>query len=252
MHISENELVVKRVKDLKSIVCNLRVRSYSNMKKEELILVITNFNAACVIQRWFRKIVGINDICPFTLEKVVYPCYGKKVKGGFVYCSLSELANFLVTSGDFREPNTRMEYNTKELDYIQSLVKYYKVKVPKSLNTARVDLDYYRKKKVLSEQIDILAERVRFTSWIIRETIDEIILGEENIEDTIINMDNVYLPELSECIAIINDKAPQYVNISIDSAKKIIDDVSIDCSFVDKIKNHFYAWWIIEISKYNE
>lgn len=246
MTICKEYLHKKSVKSLKKFAKYRKLSGYSKLKKSDIIEIIRRNRASIIIQRFIRKKLAISDICAFTLEQFRYPCFGKRVKKGFFYSNLEDLANYLVTSGDFREPNTRIYYNKNELSQIEELVKYHKIKLPISIQTAISNKKYFQKKKCNDEQIDILIERIRFTCWSIRENIDNIIYEKESIDDIYITMDNIYLPEISTCMSILNMKSKQSLRVSILSSKRIIDDIPIDCTFIDKIKNHFYAFLIKE------
>lgn len=228
----------------------LSIKRYSSLNKGSLIQTILEKLAVVRIQRWTRRRIAINDTCPFTLDEINYPCWGKKVQKKFFYCNLEPLGRFLVTSGDFRDPNTRSSYTEKELDQIEDLLKYHKIKLPKSLKSARTNKEFFRRQKCYEEQIDILMERIRYITWLIRERIDDIIVGEETVDNLIIHMDNIYFSDLSNCMRLLECKSKNSLRISIINSKKIIDEIPIDCNIVDKIRRHFYSWLIQEKSRH--
>lgn len=223
----------------------------SRLNKKSIVEILQRSIAAIKIQRCVRSRIGLNDTCPFTLEKFRYPCYGKRVGNGFFYCNLEDLSNFLVTTGDFREPSTRTEYNSRDLDIIESLVKYYKIKLPRSITKSRIDYKSYNKKKIEDEQIDILMERIRFTCWDIREKVYSILSGEYTMNNLLISMNDLHFPEISECMYFLDKKSKRYLGVSIVSARRIIDEIPIDCLIVDKVKKHFYSWLLTKKVEYN-
>lgn len=240
-----------KIKDLRNICKRSDLRGYSKLKKNELIQSILEKYAIIIIQRSFRKKLALNDVCPFTLERIIYPCWGKKTPKGWIYANLQELADFIVKTGDFRDPTTRMEYTSNELDQIEKLVKLCKLKTSKSIKSARSNKSYYRHQKCHEEQIDILVERIRFMAWVIREKIDDIIVGQETLETLITNMNNIYFTDLSGCTRMLSRKSHKFLKIAVNDANKIISDIPFDCTIIEKIKGHFRSWVIQENNKYD-
>lgn len=251
LSLVKKELEKKKLKRLKCMCKQKSIKGYSSYRKEKIIEVLLENYASIIIQRRYRNYISLNDVCPFTLDKVKYPCWGKKVDKGFIYANLEELANFITSTGDLRDPTTRKPYTDKELDQINEIVKSCKIKTDKSIKQARINKKFYQRKKCSEEQIDILVERIRFISWIIREKVDEIIIGNENLETLIVNMNNVYLEDLSSCIRMLYRKSKKFLEIAINDAYKIINDVQIDCNFVEKIKLHFNDWIEIQCERYH-
>ena len=250
MIINRDELKLKTVKQLKIDAKMLGLQGYSKFKKDEVIKNIIEFRAATIIQRRVRNKISKNELCPFSMEPINYPCFGKKVGNVFFYCNLVDLANFLVSSGDFREPNTRTYYTKNELYIIEDLVKFYKIKLPRSISNSIENKRFYIKQKCNEEQIDILIERIRFTCWMIVENVEEIFFGRETLDNVFIKLENIYFPELSACMVLLYQRSIRDLQNSIISSKIIIDNIKFDCFFIEKIKNHFYSWLISEKTKF--
>jgi len=224
-------------------ICKLkRIKGASKLKKLELINIICTYYAALVIQRKYRKRITLNDTCPFTLEKVRWPFWGKKSGRGFFYCNLRELSEFLVSSGDFRDPLTRQVYTETELASIEQMVIFYKVKLKKTIKFATTNKKYYRDIKDRSEQIDILMERIRYIFCVIRDKLDDVITGDELVNNLLLHMDNIYFPDASNCTRILASRCMKSLAITFGDVKMIIADIKIDCTVINKIKSHMNRW----------
>ena len=234
-------------------LCKLRnIVNLSKLKKAELIELLIRHQTALFLQRNFRKRKKKNDICPFTLDAVEWPFWSKKTNNGFFYYNLLELSEFLVASGDFRDPLTRQTYTPKELDSIESMTKFYKIKLKKSLKFARSNKKYYRNIKDKTEQIDILMERIRYIFCVIRDKLDEIITGEETVNNLLLHIDNIYMPDALNCMKILSTKCKPSLKITFEDVKRLINDISLDCNVINKIKNHLHNWVISQETEFLE
>jgi hypothetical protein len=125
--------------------------------KKELVTRISKFYAVKIIQKNFRLKHSIEQICPITQNTITYPCFAYKPKGHtlFIYYNLRDLAEYLVTSGDFRDPKTREKYSDETLQSIdRELVKNkIRIDVFRSVYKASTKLDYYKEKKKSEEDI---------------------------------------------------------------------------------------------------
>lgn len=238
------------IQELRTSGKRLKVKGLSKCKKEDIVTKILQHYAIPQIQRWTRKCIGSNDVCPFSMEPIKYPCWGKKTNHGFFYSNLFDLISYFVTTGDFREPNTRIPYTESELDKIESLGKCYKYKFPKTLKIARSNKKYYKQQKDFNEQIDILTERIRFTTWVIRDKLEDIVLGRENVGHVNIHLENIYFPDMDNCIFILSTKCTKSLKISLESSKKIMDDFEIDCDVTNRIRDRFYDWLNFKMKEY--
>lgn len=106
---------------LKKLCHVKKLTKYSKMAKKEIIDLIQKNNSAQKIQKWFRT--KYNSTCPISLDKIKYPCFGYvPLKGGtIIYYNLEPLKNYLIKSGNFKDPNTREEYTEDIIKKIDKL-----------------------------------------------------------------------------------------------------------------------------------
>lgn len=244
------DLLLFSVTVLRKLARLYHIRVPRTYSKSDIVEELVRYRAAVTIQRKFRARVSLNDICPFTLEPIRYPFWPTKTNKGFIYCNLRDLGEFFVTTGDFRDPTTRKYYSSHDLDRIEELIRYFRIKLSKTLGSSRRNMDFYRKKKCKDEQIDILLESVRFTTWVIRERIEDVIMAKDSVSSVILHMDNIYFEDISSCLVGLKSRSQRYFDIALNDSEKIINDIPYDCTVVDKIRNHFKAWVIAERIKY--
>ncbi len=114
---------------LKNLCKLLRIKNYSGLKKNELILTINKHHATIKLQRWIRKILSKNESCPISCESIKYPCFAFKTSNNIlIYYNLYALRSFLIKSGDFRDPSTRSKYNDKQLLEMDNIYNTFKPK----------------------------------------------------------------------------------------------------------------------------
>jgi hypothetical protein len=157
-------------KDLKKI-CKLNgMKNISKIRKNDLIRDLLRLFSIVKIQRFFRNSFG-NDTCPISMSKIVYPMYPFRPKGQriFIYYNLKDLVEYLLSSGDFRDPETRQEYSSNDLQLINDLKKQNKIP-GKSIISAHKNIGFYKKKK--ENEDDIL---------IIERCLDDIISSMRNL-----------------------------------------------------------------------
>lgn len=227
---------------LKSLCKKNLIQGYYKLNKSELVDICIKYYAVLIIQRRFRKHITTNDICPFTLEKVKWPFWGKKTGKGFVYYNLQNLAEYFISTGVFKDPLTRELYSSKDLNSIENMIADHKIKLKKTLKFARNNKNYYRNIKDRDEQIDILMERVKYIFCVIRDKLEYIITGEENLNNLFISMDTVYMPDASSCLKILSNRCKKSLKIVFEDLRRIIDDIKFDCIVVNKVKYHMTDW----------
>lgn len=117
-------------KTLKRLAQIKKIKS-RNLNKSKLIEKLKKITCVVLIQKFFRKLNSIPEICPITLEPLVYPFVSiKNPNGHFNYYSLKGLTDFYIKSKKFICPNTRYEisfYKIKEITELYSF--YYKKKL---------------------------------------------------------------------------------------------------------------------------
>jgi hypothetical protein len=110
---------------LKKICKFLGIKKYSSLKKTELIFLINKHNSILKIQRFMRKKLSEGALCSISCEQIRYPCFSFKSGNKFIYYNLIELRNYLIKTGNFVDPNTRIVYSDKQLLDIDTIYKYY-------------------------------------------------------------------------------------------------------------------------------
>jgi len=124
---------------LKQMCRLLRIKNYSGLRKNELILFISKYHAIIKLQKWVRKILSKNELCPISCEPIRYPCFVFKTPNNvLIYYNLLTLRNFLIKTGDFRDPSTRTEYTNKQLLELDNIYNYYE-KLHPTINQATIN-----------------------------------------------------------------------------------------------------------------
>lgn len=151
------------ISDLKKLCRRYHIKGYSSLNREGMVCKINKFFSVLKIQKFIRSIWIGSDVCPITMEKIVYPCWGFRPKGisvnsrtPFIYYNLEPLVEYLFSSGNFRDPKTREPYQEKTLKMLDSLKNQFKIKHTKSLYKCSINRSYYRKKKEREEDLMVL------------------------------------------------------------------------------------------------
>ena len=156
--------------ELKKLIKAYKINVHiSKLRKKDLVNHIERYYASKKIQRFIRTKLGISQICPITLEPVRYPLFAYKLQNNkFIYYNLQQLSDFLVTTGDFRDPKTRLPYSEQILMKIDLEMTRNKLRVCepklKSVFLASRNKAYYIKKKQHEESIITL-------NWLLDENI---------------------------------------------------------------------------------
>lgn len=123
MFILFNELLT-----IKCIINILKIRKvkYTGIYKKQSLLSILNANQCSrIIQRKFReKIKNVNE-CPISHERLVYPFVSFKINNKFLYYDFKTIINYFNKTRDFRDPLTRTFISDYNLEYINTLIRYY-------------------------------------------------------------------------------------------------------------------------------
>lgn len=133
----------------------------SSMNREKFIRFLSLIHNILKIQKFYRRKKAVEQICPVSLEPVIYPVFAYKPKNHslFIYYNLPVLANYLIETGDFRDPKTRNVYSDETLKKIDILLKRDSIKVPlRGVYKASKNKQYYKQKKD-NEQFILLLER---------------------------------------------------------------------------------------------
>lgn len=200
-----------KVRTLKKL-CKLRkISGYTKLSKNSLIKTINKHNAAIKIQNFFRKKLIKDNVCPISMNKINYPCWAFKPQNSnfFIYYNLPDIINYLLSSGDFRDPKTREQYTKKNIQELESLRKKFKIKG--SLEAAKKNSE----KRKNNEDTLLAIERY----------LDEIVyLTRVSIEEHSELIDPIYLITFKFYIKKTFKLSPENANIILDQTLNLISD----------------------------
>lgn len=240
------------MKHVKAVSKKVGIKGYSKLKKNEIIDNIVKLYAVKIIQKRYIKYKALNTLCPISLEPVRHPYWYKRTQKGRIYYNLEPLANFLVSSGDFRDPNTRESYSDKEIESIDKLIKLNKIKLQKSVKKAKDSPMFYKRLKENEEQIDILMERIRYIFWSIRDHVEDIYNGYGDIKELTTQMEVTYFPTVKEYIRLLQRKDKRSMKNSFLDMKKIIAEIKYNCHVTKHLKTIITEWINKEQKRYSE
>lgn len=180
--------------DLKKICKINKIKNYSKLKKVDIIKKIIDYFSVLKIQKFWRKKLINNKLCPISLNVIKYPCYAFKTKkGNFIYYNIKPLIDYLITTGNFQDPKTRQTYSEDNIKTIENIRKYYKLPGKNIIKVSR-NKRYYMNKRDIED--DIL---------VIERTLDSIIfqitkLIEDSMNKSIKNIHSSLVLEYSTFI----------------------------------------------------
>lgn len=123
MFISFTELLT--IKCIKKIL-KLRNVKYTGVYKKTSLLSILNANQySRLIQRKFREKIKNVTECPISHERLVYPFVSFKVNNKFLYYDFKTIIEYFNKTRDFRDPLTRTFITDYNIEYINTLIRYY-------------------------------------------------------------------------------------------------------------------------------
>lgn len=224
----------------------LGLKNYSKYKKTDLVYNIIRFLYARKIQRWFRKKMSFSETCAISLSKVRYPCWPFKVQKGWFHYNLPELVDYFLISGDFREPQSKREITTMELEKLDEFVK--KVGLHKnSLSVAKKNTSHYKKLKNNEDYRDALVEEIRDIFCVIRDRLD----SNENAIEINFNLELVYLPALRNYIKELYRYSKKYLKVSIRNSIGLIESVKFNTfGSRSNLQQYIIKWLKNEETKY--
>lgn len=174
-------LISQNVSYIKKKAKRLKVTNYYKLNKKENIKQIYIITNAIKIQRWVRKKIAINNQCCISLEKINYPCWGTKAGNSkFFYYNLEPLIQYMIKSGNFKDPNTRKSFTSDELKYMDSVSKKYNIK-NKGLFKYSNKSNYYKRKKEMDDRIVLITDIIREKVLKVQEFIDDWIYNTSSI-----------------------------------------------------------------------
>lgn len=190
--MSQQSFDLISLKDLKTICKFKKYKGYSKLKKNEIVDKLVRNYSAIRIQRFLRGVWN-DEVCPISLEPVCYPCFSFKPKGfigkvSFIYYNLEPLINYLLSSGDFRDPKTREPYSEKVLKQIDQLAKTNNLKY-KSVYKASNNGTIYRRNREREEDIIVIERCIDEIVHSMR-----IIMETETMNDSTITLSSFHFP----------------------------------------------------------
>lgn len=143
----------------------------TNLRKHQLIYLLARVSAARKIQQTFRRRVRENfatNVCPLTLEPIGNePYFVKQIQGSnhrMIY-NLNALRDFLLVSGDFRDPITKESFTDLELIQMDKLAGVKNIATKASVYYAKYYAKkFYLQRKILEEQCEIYTDYI-FHYW---------------------------------------------------------------------------------------
>lgn len=117
-----------KINNLKRVCKINKLKNYSKLNKSELLYHINSYKAVSYIQKHIRSKWIDSEVCPITLESLVYPFISLKNKNKFRYYSIDGIIGYYNTSKDFRDPFTKETIKSEKIKEINNIAKFYKKK----------------------------------------------------------------------------------------------------------------------------
>lgn len=216
----------------------------NKVHENPLVLKSTLFFNIVKIQRWYRKLISYNEMCPISREIVRYPCWGYKNNGKRTYYNVPILIEYFCSRGDFRDPVSRSKITLK---HINEIVKYFPELCTVDLVSVYNSKVRFQIEREIEEQIDVLEDNFR-------TLVNEIIMDLNNIQSFIdddieTNVDLLLSPKICElkiCSGILsnmsNNTHLRVVNWGIEvlSDLKFVGDVEkIKVCIIEVLEDEF-------------
>jgi len=147
-----------KVPGLKRICKSRKITNYSKLKKKDLLDAIVRDKSVKFLQRFWRKTLMGNAICPITLEKLNWtdPCFGFKTNAGiWIYYDLHSIMQS-VHHGIFSCPYTREPFTRKHMHAMDQLAKMHKIKYRSVVKQFESPRAAERRRRTEAHQEDIL------------------------------------------------------------------------------------------------
>jgi len=123
------------------------IKTFSKLRKDELIEFYLKLRSIRKIQRWYLKLKIRDQTCMITLDPVEIPFWRKKVSlQNYHYYNLKPFVDYMFSTGKFEDPITHeklSDQDLKEIDQKQS--QYFNVTMTQNFLACRSV--YYAKKK---------------------------------------------------------------------------------------------------------
>jgi len=158
---------------LRKLCKNCNIPKYSQLNKQELMVLLNKYHSTRIIQYHYRKHLYKNAVDHITLDKVSYPCFIFRTKYGKCYFySYESIINYIMKTGDTRDPMTRIQYHDELLINLDSSAKKHLPGVKlKSTVKIKNNPEYARRIKnrlneILSYQTRLSELRILLTNFI--------------------------------------------------------------------------------------
>jgi hypothetical protein len=203
------------IKQLKSLCKSMKLTNYSKLDKKSLVKLV-NINLSIVKLQRFVRSKWVDGLCPISMDIVKYPCFAFKPKGflidknksrnhtSFIYYNLEPLVNYLLQSGDFRDPKTREPYTEETLKAIDICKTKNKIK-GKSIFKSSLNKTIYRRKREREEDLVVLERCIDEVVSSIRITLET-----EQINDSTITLNSFHFPTFHRYFRNIYYKSSEY------------------------------------------
>jgi hypothetical protein len=242
---------------LKDVCKILHIKNISKSKKCNMINNINEKLACLKIQRWFRKKKIGEERCAISLDPIQYPCYAFKPGiGKLNYYNLGTLKNYMIESGNFSDPLSRIQFTEKDLKTMDNIDIYnrrytHPQVVYVSVLKASKNKNYYAKKHELECEI-ITFERVLdiITQDIIKFLIndyseDNMLYTSEDISYTLnivylynykINIERLYIRDSDHAMYSVSKNIGNFLTIveQVENKKLLLYNNVIQ--FLDNVK----------------
>jgi len=223
------------ISNLKLVCKILHIKNYSGATKKILEQNISKHLAVLKIQRWFRKSLSRGEHCPISLEPIRYPCFAFKTEKIFIYYNLKSIKDFLIESGNFKDPISRITYTDDQLTEMDNIDKHYKTITKnkdkfKSVFKASKNTKFYDKKKNKEYEL-LLFERI------IDEICNDIIelINNETNKITIKTVLALYIYDYSNYIKRLLFRSKEHTKYVLDKSIDLFNKILLkEVSKVDK------------------
>lgn len=246
------------IPELKNVCKILHIKKISRNKKSDIIEIINRKLACLKIQRWYRKIKIGNERCSISLDIIQYPCFAfKPALGKLTYYNLGTLKKYIIESGNFTDPLSRIQYTEKHLKTMDDIDEYYRsysssLEPYISVLKASKNKNFYIKKHELECEVitferilDIISQDI-IKYFINDYSEDNILFTTDDISYTLniiylynykINMERLYIRDVDHAIYSITKNIGNFLSVvdQIEFSKIILFNNVIQ--FLDNLKD---------------
>ena len=214
--------------DLRLISKRVNIRNLSRItKRATMIIKLTRHFAVTKIQRWTRKLMAYNDICPISFELVRYPCWGFKNGIKRNYYNFPTITDYFSTRGDFRDPISRDIVTEKHIKELADIQKAYSHLSSTDITAVFESRQRFEIENEIDEQIEILEDNFRSVVVEIRDDLGSLAnyVGEEDLDVNVFLSPKLY--DLKICSGILSNLCPDTHQISIDWAIRTLEETPV-------------------------